>query len=307
MRNFICAALAAPTVLVAPVSLAAPKAPDAPATLAEKDRAVAGGRAVQIVLAQQQIATSVDIGRVMTDDSGGGGLLGMLIISGMDDKRERMTENAQQRADATVVPLREALGDFDVAALALASTERALAIPQWFAPQRILLSADASPAVRSAFVADGETPQIAFITYNYGLSPDFTQIRVNADIRLARRVAAKGDKAATVTPPFYRQTITSIVELPKRSYDHGENVALWSAADGALAKSSLTAAFAELERLIPYALNLAPAELKAFDAKDREKAFGAGLYGPLVSRAEDGSGGLLIWTKNGLVNVRPAR
>ncbi|APZ97357.1 hypothetical protein BWQ93_01760 [Sphingopyxis sp. QXT-31] len=292
-------------VASATAASAEPKPLAAPPVLAEKDRLVAGGRAVELILPQKSIGTSIDIGRVADDDSGGGGLLGSLIIGAMDDKRERMSENAQARADATVAPLREALADFDVDALALATTEAALRTPEWFAAQTIATSREASPAGRLAFVTATDAPQFAFVTYNYGLSPDFTQIRVNAEIALARRVTGKGGKSDTAAPAHYRQTISSIVELPKRSYDHGANVAQWSAEGGKLAETSLAAAFAEIERLIPYALALSAAELKGFEAKNREKAFAAGTYGPLVSRDDDGRGGLLIWHK-GLVHIEPA-
>lgn len=286
-------------------ALAAPKPPEAPAILAEKDRTIAGGRAVQMIVAQQQIGTSIDIGRVADDDSGGGGILGSLIIGAMDDKRERMTENAQVRADATVAPLREVLKDFDIDALALATTEAALRTPEWFAPQTIDATREVSPAGRLAFVTATQAPQLAFVTYHYGLSPDFTQIRVNAEIAIARRIAGKGDKPDSTAAPFYRQMISSVVELPTRSYAHDANIAQWSANEGTLARASLTAAFAELERLIPYALTLSAADMKRFAAKDHDKAFAAGTYGPLIARDADGRGGVLIWYK-GLVHVEPA-
>ncbi|MBL0916589.1 MAG: hypothetical protein IBJ13_14105, partial [Sphingopyxis sp.] len=90
----------------------------------------------------------------------------------------------------------------------------------------------------------------------------------------------------------------------KRSSDPRENVALWSADNGKPAKAALVGGFAETERLIPYAPGLAPADIKAFTAKDREKGFGAGLYGPLIARDADNSENLTIWTKDGLVHIR---
>lgn len=39
-------------------------------------------------------------------------------------------------------------------------------------------------------------------------------------------------------------------------------------------------------------------------AKDREKGFGGGFYGPLVARDTDNPDNLLIWTKDGLIHIR---
>lgn len=288
-------------LLVAVPAHAAPKPADAPGTIAERDRADAGPRAVQLLLAQKEIETSFDVGRVAA--AYGGGILDSLIISAMDNKKQVMTANLREKALVTVRPLHAALASFDVDALALTTTQAALAKPGWLNPLPFAVTKDASPAVRSAFVAGAETPGLALVAYRYDLSPDFTQIRVTAEIALARKPAAKGGKPPTTASDVYRQRITSIVQLGKRSYEHGDNVAQWSAGDGKLARTALTTAFAEIERLIPYALALGPGDVAGFTAKNREKAFAAGLYAPLIERAADGSDAVLIWS-NGLVHIR---
>ncbi|WP_077147648.1 hypothetical protein [Sphingopyxis sp. KK2] len=301
MRLITALCLAA---LLAPAAVdAAPKPAPVPAVVAERDRTSPGGRAVHVILPQTHIETSIDVGRVAADYSGG--LLDTLIIRSMDDKKEVLSRNQNERTLAAAQPLFSALEGFDVDALALAATRNGLASTAWFQPRPFTLTRDASPAVAAAFVAGADTPQLATISYRYDLSPDFTQIRVTADLALAYRPAAKGDKVPTVAPPFYRQRITSIVELRTRAYDPNANVALWSAEGGRLAKTSLAAAFAATEELIPYALGLGAADIKAFEAKDREKGFAAGLYGPLVARRHRVADDTLIWS-GGLVYVQPA-
>lgn len=288
-------------LLAALPAYAAPKPADAPAVVAKRDRADTGPRATLLLLAQKEIGTSFDVGRVAS--AYGGGILDSLIISAMDDKKKVMSANLREKALATVRPLHGTLASFDVDALALATTQTALAKPGWLNPLPFAVTKDASPAVRSAFVAGAETPGLALVAYQYDLSPDFTQIRVTADIALARKPAAKGDKPVTAATDTYRQRITSVVQLGKRSYDHGDNIASWSADDGKRAKAALAAAFAETGRLIPYALGLTPADIAGFTAKNREKAFAAGLYGPLVERAADGSDAVLIWS-DGLIHIQ---
>ncbi|WP_447761909.1 hypothetical protein [Sphingopyxis panaciterrae] len=289
------------TLLAAFPAYAAPRPADVSATIAERDRADTAPRAVLLLLAQEDIETSFDVGRVANDYSGG--ILDGLIIRSMDKKKEVMSANLREKAFITVRPLHIALASFDVDALAFATTQAALTTPGWLNPLPFTVTRDASPAVHSAFVAGAGTPQLALVAYRYDLSPDFTQIRVTADIALARRPAAKGGKPVTVATDYYRQRITGIVQLAKRSYEPRDNVASWAADDGKRARAALTAAFAETGRLIPYALGLAPAEIANFTARNREKAFAAGLYGPLIERAADGSDAVLIWS-DGLVHVR---
>lgn len=287
-------------LLVASVAPAAAK--DTPAVIAERDRAVPGGRAIQIMVPQTRIDTSFEVGRVASD-SYGGGLIGAIIISSMDDKREVMGRSLQERAETTVAPLREALRDFDVDGLALATTRAALAETSWFQASDIVATKISSPQSRAGFYQASAAQQIAFISYRYGLSPDFTHIRVTADITLTRKPATRTKMSQSLPEPFYQQTISSIVQLRARSYEHRENVAQWSEDNGKLARAALVAAFGEIERLMPYALDLDAAEVARFSNKNAPKAFGAGFYGPLI-RKDEGSEGTLLWSR-GLVYVQP--
>lgn len=274
-----------------------------PGTVAEKDRIVTGGRPVGISLPQRQIGIAIDIGRV-AQAANGGGALGWFIIDRMDDRRETMTTAARLQAEATVGPLRQTLERFDVDALALATTKAALVKPDWFQARSVIASKDPPSENRTALYASVNAPQYAFIDYRYDLSADFTQIRVFADIRLARQTLVKGKITG---PPeiFYQQRLASIVQLRDRSYEPRENAAHWAANDGKLAKSALTTAFARLETMIPYALSLNPADLSGFAAKNREKAYAAGFYGSLIARDKSEADDILIWS-NGLIHSQPA-
>ncbi|HYD25473.1 MAG TPA: hypothetical protein VEB68_11815 [Croceibacterium sp.] len=288
----ILAAIVLACSLVPPAALAA----DPPRALAAADREAAGGRDVRVTLAQREIETSFDVGRVAANF--GGGLLDSLIIASMDNKRQVLSNSAWQRAEAAALPLREALQGFDVDALALATTRSALAQATWFSPREVTASNDGSPAALRAFIASSPADHLAFVSYRYDLSPDFTQIRVYADLSLARKPGRNREIA-----PFYEQHLASIVQLSERSYEHRDNVARWSANDGALARTALARAFAQLEQLIPYALGLSHADVNALADKKREKVFAAGLYGPLVRRGQQRPDDVLIWA-DGLVYVQ---
>jgi hypothetical protein len=303
MRHSIAALLIAG--LIAPAPSLAARPPAGPTILAAKERAAADGRAVLVELGQTAIGTDVEIGRVISDSVYGGGLLGALILSSQDKKREALASIEAQKAEAAVAPLRQALQDFDLAPLATATSSAGLARLDWFGAREPRLTRIASEGERLGFAAIAGTAQHAVIGYHYGLSPDFTQIRVVAEITLLRK-AGKGEKAGPGGLVLLaRQRVMSIAELPKRSYEHGENVKAWSADNARLARAALTAAFARLETEIPRALAMTAADLAGFEAKNQPKGFAAGFYGPVVERASDGSGAVTIWSK-GLISVIPA-
>lgn len=226
--------------LASTVATDAVRAADVPHVLADRDRTVPGGRAVQVILPQSRIETTFDVGRVASS-ANGGGLLGAILIPTIDDKREVLSQSARGRAEAAISPLRQALQGFDVEALALAATKAALAKPAWFQPASFAVTSDPAIQTRPEFIAALKAPQFALVNYRYEMSPDFTQIRVIAGIELGRADATK--RGAPALAPFYRQQVVNIVELRQPSYEPADNVTRWSAGDGKLARAALTNAF----------------------------------------------------------------
>jgi hypothetical protein len=300
VRNLIglCATLA---LALSPAgALAAPKDEKAPAVLAEADRHVPGGRAVQLTLRQTQIETSIDIGRVATYNYA---YDWSFFFDDVDEDMVDMLHKSQRdKAEATAVPLRAALAGFDIDALAVAATGAGLARLDWFQPQPIMVNKDPVGENRAAFLASSDASQFALIWYRYELSPDFSQIRVIGEITLMRKRRA-GDTRSEPLTPIYRQRLLSAVQLRKRSYEPRENVASWSGENGMLGMAALAAAFGRFEQLLPYALGLGQKDIDSLSDKRHEKAFAGGFYGSLIARSPSDPDDVLIWTK-GLVQVQ---
>lgn len=302
MRNLI--ALEAGLLLAFAPCAALAQQSKAPLVLAESDRHVAGGRVVQVTVPQAEIETSFDIGRVANynydyyQTS-----IWWPLFHNVDREMHGMLRSGEHdKAEKTVVPLRKALAGFDVDALALAATRAALAKPEWFQPQSIVAANESDGAARTAFLASSDAPQFALIWYRYETSPDFSQIRVIAEITVMRRRLAS-DKGSDPLIPIYRQRILSAVQLRTRSYEPAENVAAWSADNGARARAALTAAFATFETLLPRALDLGQPEIEALSNKRHEKAFAGGFYGGLIARSATNPDDILIWA-NGLIHIQ---
>jgi hypothetical protein len=228
---------------------------------------------VATVLKQEEIATDVDIGRVAISN-GGGGLLGALIMSGTErDKVRTHIELAEQRANGDAAELREALAGFDVQSLARGATQQAF------------------PASTGEA---GEDPAAAGrVTYSYGLSPDFTQIRIVADIALP---------GVSAGPSGLLQQVTAVVELPNRSYENHENARRWAANGAAPARTALEVGFARLGSVIPQLISIDKAAFAKLSGRKQPKIFSAGFYGPEILRDATGP---VIWTDRGAVVAEP--
>jgi hypothetical protein len=168
------------------------------------------------MVTQTRIETSIDLTKLPAA-ANGGGLLGGLIINSMDDRAKTLTAALQAKTD--VAPLRAALAGFDVDALALATTRAALTPPNWFKPGEAVLRKDGTAQARTAFLRSVASPQVAIVTYGYSLSPDFTQIRMIAEVLLI----ARGRPGPTELSPLYSQRLASIVQLSKQSYERRKN------------------------------------------------------------------------------------
>ncbi len=272
-----------------------------PATI-EKHLVASEMQNAQIEIEQKEIEPSIDIGRVSVDMMGGG-VVGLLISVGQQKrKRGKLADIAFQRAEGELVPLRTTLRNFNVNELAMESSKSAFDSIEWVNINSFTESAKSSKESRLAFAVSNDGRQLAFVSYRYQMSPDFTQIQVISEISFAYKKQSRGKISLKF---YYRQRILSIVELKERHYKAFKNVAVWNADDGKLAKSALTNAFQNIEKLIPYILELSPAQMEKLDSKKNKKAFAAGYYGSLVEDSSLKNKGSLIWSK-GLVFAQPA-
>lgn len=276
--------------LLSNAGLAAP-----PAVFSPSDRAAATGRPVAVSVAPQ-IGTSVVVGRVVSDTIYGGGLLGAILLSSMDDKRERMAATAGGKAQSTIAPLLAALKDDDFSDLALKAGRNALATVGGIDPAAVMLVPSPSAPTVQAHAAVHPSGQLVLLSFRTQMAPDFTHLQVIADIAVVR---------SKTMEPLYGQRIVSIVELKQRSYDHQINVARWAADDARAARAAIAVAYRRLETVIPAVVNLDAAKYAVVTSKAKTGlAFGAGFYGPLLLRDEVGP---VIWSKgNGFIAIQPA-
>lgn len=287
--------LAVVLCLAAPAQAAETKPPKIPkSVLVESARIAPGGRGVDVVVGQAEIASNINPSFAML--AMGGGVLGVLIDAKVDSDRAK-------RAMAGITPLRAALIDVDVDQLAIDTTKAATASLPWFDGKAPEFARDPTIPAKSAVLTAGAASQVAFFDYVYDTAPDFSSIRVGVHITLANKEAPNGAAPeARLTPKnlAFDQMVTSVVRLdaPGAPSDNAQH---WAAHDGALAKKALQVAFAEVGTLIPRALTLGVDDITKMDA-GAKKTIG-GYAGKVQEETPDGA----LLFNGGLVHVQSVR
>lgn len=250
--------------------------------LAESARSVAGGRSVVVVLAQAEIKSNIVDSKVAM--AAGGGLLMALIDAGVNSARAKKAEEA-------ILPMRTSLMGFDADALALSTTDKAVAALDWFGAKPASLTKDVSPAARLAALDAAATPQTAYFQYDYGASPDLAAVVVTATIQIAPHDVPAGKKPDDrLAPKFsvFTQTVRSVVVLPDAAKEPGPNAQRWAADNAALARQALTEGFAEVQALATRALLVSAEDLDKWK-KTKSSSSAGGHSGKLVEQNDAGT------------------
>ena len=134
--------------------------------------------------------------------------------------------------------------------------------------------------LRDEFAASNpDARELASVLWRYETSPDFTHVRVIADVELRRSGAST---------PHYAQQLISIVKLRRPTFVEEDNVAIWAKDEGALAREALTLAFVRAGEVLPAILALDKAGWDQATDRSRESATAAGYHGPVLLRDEKG-------------------
>lgn len=288
-RKFVSAAVAAALVMSSvPAIAGGPPAyvPDTFTTLKQSN-------AVRVVVAQSEVKSDINssnLGIIL-----GGGLLGGLIAAAQNSSREK-------KAELLITPIRDAVLDFDIDALALKSAQQAVKDTSWLSGATITLGKDNSPAGMSALLDKNGTDYTVFVEYIYDISPNFDSVRVVENIFVATKALPvepgkifKPEERMKAKHLAYSHQITAAVLLPNSDPKNKEaNAAAWAANKGELARKALLQAFAKTVELTPKTLALTESQAKAFNNKAQPKRGFEGLSGRLI---EQTGNGYLFWAK----------
>jgi hypothetical protein len=269
-----------------------------------------------VIIAQEALATSVQLGRIIPAES--------LIGAAINRRPEVLAQNAAAKAHGFAEPLRVALAGYDASDLAVAATTRVLAQTPWFAsaPPQVYSGRSMAATAENTAASRGDTTvsmtfeigtfaseandtlgalnwnrernrlekefaaaqsgakELAIITWRYQVSPDFTNMQVIADVSIS---------SPGVPRPKFQQQFISVVKLRRPTFVEDENVAIWAANNGALAREALEMAFARAGEMLPAVLALdKQGYANAIDPKKNPRATGGNFSGPQLLRDDKG-------------------
>ncbi|HWE98336.1 MAG TPA: hypothetical protein VG248_00900 [Caulobacteraceae bacterium] len=266
--------------------------------LDEAGRTIDGGRAVEVIVAQGEIKSNI-----IVSQTPGQGLVGALIAAAIDAK---INSDRAHKAESAIQPLRAALNGYDVDAAAMSATQAGVDKTSWFKSQAMSVSRDESVPGRTVFLdASGKT-QVAFFSYGYEMTPDFSAVRVTLEVEIVDRAAGQAagsdHRFSHDSLPMF-QHLVCVEVLPGATTLADDNVNRWAADNGKLARLALNAAFGDMKELIPRALELTDPEVKLMRGKDKKRE----TLGDYTGRIQDeGPTGQLMYSDlDGLVSVRP--
>jgi hypothetical protein len=252
---------------------------------------------VKVLVAQAEFKTDINPSNVAV--ASGGGLIPGLIAASQNSSRTKKAEKA-------IAPIRTALVDFDVDALAIDTTKAALAQVPWMKPAAVSFSKDASPSGRSGML-DKSAGQVTFVEYSYDFSPDFSTMRLVAKIEVADKAssaATRGRPEARVSNKnlAYAQRATAIIWLSQPG-EKIENAQRWAAAEGKAAREGLIKAFGNIQKLLPRTLALSDADVQRMADKRNPKSEAGGFAGRVQASSQPGT---LLWS-DGFIHAEVLR
>lgn len=291
----LCACFVAASPLPAAAAAQSTEAPAAQPVTGQ-NMAVAGGRSLRVLVAQAEIKSDINLSNIAV--ATGGGLLGGLIGAAVDSAHAK-------KAELLITPLRTAIADVDVDAMAMDAAKSGFANAEWNKSE-ISFSKDSSPAGKSASLDSNSNAETAFVEYTYDLSPNFDALRVVERTDVAAKTVASANKPEKRLSPknlVYSHSVASVVLLPNAGKDKEANAARWAADNGKLARAALAQAFAQLKALTPRLLAMTAADDEALDRdKKNKKILAGGYYGRPQPTAD---GATLLWTGAGFADVAP--
>jgi hypothetical protein len=238
-------------------------------------RLIEGGRDVHVIVSQAEIQADIHASTVSAGT--GGGLLFALVDANVNKERTK-------KAEAAIVPLREALMGYDFAARARDASAATLSRLEWFAAGKVALASEDSSDSILAAVDAADTKQLMVLRYTYETNPEFTAIFVTLRASLVNKATRKGASAKSRWYPdnlAFKRAMRSVVRLPEANgKDVAGNIRLWAADGGKAARAGLDQAIQGAHELLERALTLSAEEAKALSKTHDRRGLGHMVAGP---------------------------
>lgn len=216
---------------------------------------------------------------------GQGGLLGALIVAGVDAVRTSNAEDA-------VKPLRDAVIDFNFDDVLRQDLKASMSKVQWLNVTEVKVIKDVATASLDSAITNSKASAVLMVAADYHLSNDggtfYIAVRANLfPNSLALTPPKAGDANAKpksdLSNAIYRNSFLFEAKVPGATDDRHRNMDVWAANHGALLRAATTRGAAKLTELI--AADIQEAPLVTAEQGTAEKVLGNGPDGVLTRRA----------------------
>ena len=199
---------------------------------------------------QQEIGTSIN--KSMASVATGGGLIGAIVDSAVENSRAKKSE-------AAVVPVRDALVGYNPGQVLAEALHKELPSVAWLKPQLPEARSLTDDTLVVSWVDQNANDLVLIVALDYRLAPDFSGLdlaaRVSAFPRTEALRAGTKKTAAGAAPAIYFNTLITHVRMPGWPEEEPEReaaAALWAANKGEKARTCLDSGLQELGRMIAF-------------------------------------------------------
>jgi hypothetical protein len=220
--------------------------------LEENDRSPPGGREVVVFVPQGEIRARV----VPATGGFAFGLIGAIVDTSVNQARAKKEE-------ATIGPIRDGLTGYNFDQKALASAKQTSEKLPWLGVKKVSFSKDISDESLVKSLDQSESPQVAFVAYDYALSADFSSViltvRVSVMPKSAPAGQARGDRLK-LEGAAYAQVFKCPIALSNPT-DMDANARRWAANSSALTRQALDEGLMRTQRMIERSIAMTPTEV----------------------------------------------
>jgi hypothetical protein len=215
-----------------------------------------------IAMSQQEIVAEINPSNIAA--AGGGGLLLALIDVAVDKNR---ADDAEKR----IVPVRDALIDYEFPKQLRAALEQELGKLPWMNLQSTRTEASPDAAKIQDVVARSTANAVLVVAAKYSLSPDFSLVKVSAAVTAYPKtddlVAVAKKVRPDIDPPLLYRNDFQVAKGGSGLFPNAEAAAkAWSDNNGKVARDALNKGAAELAKRIAADLETARTRAQTADA-----------------------------------------
>ena len=249
------------------------------------DRTPAGGRDAVVSVVQERVqANAMQAPAATAQFSAGHSFASGALAGAIGAMAQQLVAESQHNETLDfVMPLLDALSDYDFDGKALQASSDGLARLPWLDVRKVSFSKDASDTAVGQALQQSQAAETLFINYSYAFADRFASLQVSAVVAI---IAKRGSAAHPHADAVFLQRFTYLATLPSHSRDYKRNTLDWANDHGRLARAAVDQGLLQLNAMIQRSLEQTPEQADQMRHGDIVNVGDRG--GRLVEKSEAG-------------------